>query len=128
MQDIRSEYDLGGNPTTVYFYDNVGKAYKETRTYAKGYQITGSSFSETGSGVAVSTTGSYTYDTNNNLTGTMKADATRSGSQLSYRAQWTFTFDRKNRLQTSRKTMCPDTPINRYTDKYARRADEPINR
>ena len=34
------------------------------------------------------------------MTGTMKADATRTGSKLSYRAQWTFTFDRKNRLRT----------------------------
>ena len=50
MQDIRTEYDLGDNPMTVYYYDNAGKAYRETRTYARGYRITDASFSETGEG------------------------------------------------------------------------------
>jgi hypothetical protein len=99
-QDIRTTYDLGGNATQVKFCDDLGLAYTETRTYARGYQLTGASFSDVRADVTVTTNGSYTYDTNNNMTGTMKADAhiTASGNQLSYRAAWTFTFDRKNRL------------------------------
>jgi len=99
MQDKRTTYDLGGNPVEIKFYDNDGWAYTETRTYARGYQLTDFSTSEDGD-VTITTAGSYTYDTNNNLTGTKKFDASRSASQLSYRAQWSFTFDRKNRLKT----------------------------
>jgi len=37
LQDKRTTYDLGGNPTEIRFYDNAGWAYTETRTYARGY-------------------------------------------------------------------------------------------
>jgi len=52
----------------------------------------------------VNTAGSYSYNTNNNMTGTKKLDAYRTISgtnyKIAYRAQWTFAFDRKNRLKT----------------------------
>jgi len=107
MQDKRTTYDLGGNPTEIKFYDNDGWAYTETRTYARGYQLTDFSTSVAGD-VTINTAGSYTYDTNNNLTGTKKFDASRSGSQLSYRAQWSFTFDNKNRLKTYENISAAD--------------------
>jgi len=107
MQDKRTTYDLGGNPTEIKFYDNAGWAYTETRTYARGYQLTDFSTSEAGD-VTINTAGSYTYDTNNNLTGTKKFDASRSGAQLSYRAQWEFTFDNKNRLKTHENVSAAD--------------------
>ena len=107
MQDKRTTYDLGGNPTEIKFYDNDGWAYTETRTYARGYQLTDFSTSVAGD-VTINTAGSYTYDTNNNLTGTKKFDASRSGSQLSYRAQWEFTFDNKNRLKTHENVSAAD--------------------
>ena len=62
MQDKRTTYDLGGNPTEIKFYDNDGWAYTETRTYARGYQLTDFSTSEDGD-VTINTAGSYTYDT-----------------------------------------------------------------
>jgi len=99
-QDIVTSYDLGGNPTEIKFYDNLGLAYTETRTYARGYQLTGASFTTLGAGVTVTTSGTYGYDTNNNIVITKKVDAKRGGTQLAYRAQWTFTYDRKNRLKT----------------------------
>ena len=40
-QDIRTTYDLGNNPVEIDFYDDQGSAYTETRTYARGYQLTG---------------------------------------------------------------------------------------
>jgi hypothetical protein len=48
MNDIQTTYDLGRNPITVKVYDNSGWAYTETRTYAKGYQLTGFSTSAAG--------------------------------------------------------------------------------
>ncbi len=66
--------------------------------------MTGFSIPSTAANVTVDTAGSYTYDTNNNMTGTKKLDAYRTISgtnyKISFRAQWTFTFDRKNRLKT----------------------------
>jgi hypothetical protein len=103
MSDIQTTYDLGRNPITVKVYDNSGWAFTETRTYAKGYQLTGFSTSAAAD-VTINTSGSYTYDTNNNLTGTKKLDATRGSNQLAYRAQWTFTYDRKNRLKSYTNT------------------------
>jgi hypothetical protein len=121
-QDIRTVYDLGGNPTEVKFYDNLGLAYTETRTYARGYQLTGATFSDVRADVTVSTSGSYTYDTNNNITGTKKADAhiTSGGLQLSYRAQWTFTYDRKNRLKTHTNTGALNVRGNLWYDGLGR--------
>ena len=80
-QDIKTTYDLGGNATQIDFADDSGHAYTETRTYARGYQLTGATFSNAGAGVNVITSGSYTYDVNNNMTGTMMASASRSGVQ-----------------------------------------------
>jgi hypothetical protein len=119
-QDIKTTYDLGGNPTEVKFYDNLGLAYTETRTYARGYQLTGASFSDLGTNVTVSTSGSYTYDTNNNLTGTKKVDARRSATQLSFRAQWTFTYDRKNRMKTHTNTGALNVRGNLWYDGLGR--------
>jgi len=115
MQDKRTTYDLGGNPVEIQFYDNAGWAYTETRTYARGYQLTDFSTSEDGD-VTINTAGSYTYDTNNNMTGTKKFDASRSGVQLSYRAQWSFTFDRKNRLKTYTNTDASNVRGNLWYD------------
>ena len=115
MQDKRTTYDLGGNPTEIKFYDNAGWAYTETRTYARGYQLTDFSTSVAGD-VTINTAGSYTYDTNNNLTGTKKFDASRSGSQLSYRAQWSFTFDNKNRLKSYTHTDASNVRGNVWYD------------
>jgi YD repeat-containing protein len=103
MSDIQTTYDLGRNPVTVKVYDNSGWAYTETRTYAMGYQLTGFSTSAAAD-VTISTHGSYTYDTNNNLATAKKLDATRGGNQLAYRAEWTFTYDRKNRLKSHTNT------------------------
>jgi hypothetical protein len=38
-QDKRTTYDLGGKPVTIEFYDQSGKAYKETRTCDRGLSI-----------------------------------------------------------------------------------------
>jgi len=98
-QDTITEYDLAGNPTSIKFCNQDGWAYTESRTYASGYQLTGFSISNAAD-VSVTTSGIFTYDTNNNLIGTKKLDVTRGGNQLAYRGQWTFTYDRKNRLVT----------------------------
>ncbi len=100
-QDIQTTFDLGDNPTEIRVYDDYGLAYTETRTYAKGYQLTNATFVG-GSGVSAVESGSFTYDTNNNLTGTKGISITRSGNYLAYRAAYTFTYDRKNRLKTYR--------------------------
>jgi hypothetical protein len=39
-QDVEYTYDLGRNPIEVKFSDDAGWAYTETRSYAKGYQLT----------------------------------------------------------------------------------------
>jgi YD repeat-containing protein len=119
-QDIVTNYDLGGNPTQIKFYDNLGLAYTETRTYARGYQLTGASFSDLGTSVTVNTSGSYTYDTNNNMTGTKEVDATRSTTQLSYRGDWTFTYDRKNRLKTHTNSNANNKQGNLWYDGLGR--------
>jgi hypothetical protein len=101
-QDVEYTYDLGRNVTQVKFSDDRGWVYTETRTYARGYQLTDFS-EEHATGVTVITGGSYTYDTNNNMTGTKKFSVYRQGLplvQLAYRAGWTFTFDRNNRLKS----------------------------
>ena len=101
-QDVEYIYDLGRNVTQVKFTDDRSWVYTETRTHARGYQLT--DFSEQhATGVTVITGGSYTYDANNNMTGTKKFSVYRQGLplvQLAYRAGWTFTFDRKNRLKS----------------------------
>jgi YD repeat-containing protein len=115
MSDIQTTYDLGRNPITVKVYDNSGWAYTETRTYAKGYQLTGFSTSAA-AGVVFSTSGSYSYDANNNLTTTKKLDASRGGNQLAYRAEWMFTYDRKNRLKSYSNTNANYTRGNLWYD------------
>jgi hypothetical protein len=70
-QDIKTTYDLGGNPTEIKFTDEYGLAYTETRSYGRGYQITDATVTSartSGSDiVTVSTAGAYTYDVNNNM-------------------------------------------------------------
>jgi len=93
-----------GNPTEIKYYDVDGFAFTEQRTYARGGQLTGFTIPTTAADVTVNTAGSYSYDTNNNMTGTKKLDAYRTISgtnyKIAFRAQWTFAFDRKNRLRT----------------------------
>ena len=93
-----------GNPTEIKYYDVDGFAFTEQRTYARGGQLTGFTIPTTAADVTVNTAGSYSYDTNNNMTGTKKLDAYRTISgtnyKIAFRAQWTFSFDRKNRLRT----------------------------
>jgi hypothetical protein len=49
----------------------------------------------------VSASGSYTYDDNNNLLTTKSLSVYRTAlAYLAVRAAWTFTYDRKNRLQS----------------------------
>jgi len=98
-QDTQTKYDLGGNPTEIKFYDAYGWAYTETRTYARGYQITDTTFSQR-TGVTATTSGSFTYDTNNNMLTSKGVDIkiTSGNVQLAYRENWTFEFDRKNRM------------------------------
>ena len=76
LQDVRTTYDLGGKAKEIKFYDQSGWAYTETRAYARGYQLTGATF-QAAAGVTVTTSGSYTYNTNNNLTGTKKVSMFR---------------------------------------------------
>jgi hypothetical protein len=104
-----TEYDLGRNPTTVKYFDSYGLAFTETRSYARGYQLTDFS-TQVASGrtsgvnrVGINTSGSYTYDTNNNLIGTKQLDAylpAQSNRRIAYRENWTFTYDRKNRMKS----------------------------
>jgi len=97
-QDTKTTFDLGGNPTEIKFYDYQGWAYTETRTYAKGYQITNATFSAR-AGVTATTSGSFTYDGNGNML-TSKGVTIYSGTtQFAYRANWTFEFDEANRLK-----------------------------
>ena len=103
-QDIKTTYDLGGNATEIDFYDDSGHAYTETRTYSQGYQLNGATFSNAGAGVNVITAGSYTYDANNNMTGSMSVSVSRGMVQLAYRGQWTFTYDHLNRLKSHTNT------------------------
>jgi len=104
LQDTQTDYDLGHNPTSVKFYDNSGWAFTETRTYAKGYQLTGFSESHAAGVTVVTGINNYTYDTNNNMTGTKMLDVKRGSTQLAYRDEWTFTFDKMNRLKTYTNT------------------------
>jgi len=115
LEDKRTTYDLGNNPTEVKHYDNVGWVYTETRTYARGYQLVDFS-TQAALGVSVSTSGSYTYDTNNNLTGTKKLDVKRGATQLAYRAQWTFAYDRNNRLKSHTNTNASNVRGNLWYD------------
>jgi len=107
LQDTRTTYDLGGNPTEIQFYDEHGWAYTETRSYAKGYQLTDFAISNRTTGgypvTPVVQADQYTYDANNNMTGTRKLDiyvGAEANKRLHSRPQWTFTFDRKNRLKS----------------------------
>ncbi|HEX9744149.1 MAG TPA: hypothetical protein VGB30_01870, partial [bacterium] len=101
LRDEHKTYDLGGNVTEIKLYDVDGYAYTLTQTFAQGYQITDFSVSADSS-VTSSTSGSFTYDTNNNILTTKEFSATRtsSGKQLDYRGLWTFTYDRANRLKS----------------------------
>ena len=97
-QDTKTTFDLGGNPTEIKFYDSSGWAYTETRTYAKGYQITNATFSAR-AGLTATTSGSFTYDGNGNML-TSKGVTIYSGTtQFAYRENWTFEFDEANRLK-----------------------------
>ena len=116
-QDIRTTYDLGNNPTQIDFACEYA-SYTETRTYARGYQLTGFTVTKGNgtltfyrNGVVVpgtSISGSITYDANNNIAATDGVGvecATPSGSYfLTFRDSWTFTFDGKNRLKTHTHT------------------------
>ncbi len=114
LQDVQKTYDLGGNVLTVKFSDNHGWAFTETRTYANGYQLTGVAESHRTSGsypVTVNQGGSYTYDTNNNLTGTESFDAfvpADADRRLANRAEWTFTYDKITRLKSYTHTAASD--------------------
>ncbi len=103
-RETRTTFDLMGNPTEIKYYDVDGFAFTEQRTYARGGQLTGFTIPSTAADVTVNTAGSYSYNTNNDMTGTKKLDAYRTISGTNYkivfRAQWTFAFDRKNRLKT----------------------------
>jgi hypothetical protein len=112
-QDIRTTYDLGNNPTTIEFFDEYGLAYTETRTYARGYQLTDCAVTipvVRQSGiyrVNYATTGSYTYDINNNITGTKLIDILlpdQGSLRLYYRSEWHFAYDGKNRLKSHYNT------------------------
>jgi hypothetical protein len=115
LRDVQTSYDLGDNPTEIKFYDKDGWAYTLTQTFAQGYQITDVSHSAAAD-VTVNTSGSFTYDTNNNLTGTKEFDAVRSSAQLAYRGNWTFTYDRTNRLKSYTNTNSSNVRGNNWYD------------
>jgi len=115
LRDVQTSYDLGDNPTEIKFYDKDGWAYTLTQTFAQGYQITDVSHSAAAD-VTVNTSGSFTYDTNNNLTGTKEFDAVRSSAQLAYRGNWTFTYDRANRLKSYTNTNSSNVRGNNWYD------------
>jgi len=96
-QDKITSYDLGGNPTEIKYYDNLGWVYTETRTYAKGFQITNAILNARG-GVTANTSGSFTYDTNNNMLTSKGVTIFEGTTQYAFRENWTFEFDRKNRM------------------------------
>ncbi len=73
------------------------------RTYARGYQLTGFTASATG-GVTVTANGSYLYDTNNNMVIDPEFKAFKGSDYYAYRGDWTFTFDRKNRMKSFKHT------------------------
>ncbi len=99
MKDVQREYDLGGNVTKETWRDDRGMLYYEEREYARGYQLTDSTY--TNGVLTTSTSGSYTYDTNNNLTETKSLSFTAGGTPYPPgRGNWEFTYDRKNRLMT----------------------------
>ena len=98
-QDIVRSHDFGDNEPEIKLYDEYGLAVTETRTYSRGYQLTGATFTPT-AGVTATTSGAYTYDANNNMTGSMSVSVTRGSVQLAYRGQWTFTYDHLNRLKS----------------------------
>jgi hypothetical protein len=115
LRDVQTSYDLGDNPTEIKFYDKDGWAYTLTQSFAQGYQITDVSHSAAAD-VTVNTSGSFTYDTNNNLTGTKEFDAVRSSAQLAYRGNWTFTYDRANRLKSYTNTKASNVRGNNWYD------------
>ena len=113
-QDTKTTFDLGGNPTEIKFYDSSGWAYTETRTYAKGYQITNATFSAR-AGLTATTSGSFTYDGNGNML-TSKGVTIYSGTtQFAYRANWTFFFKSarmpRSRLPNCRRQMAQKNPL-----------------
>ena len=100
-QDTKTTFDLGGNPTEIKFSDYKGWAYTETRTYAKGYQITNATFSARADITVMATVQSFTYDANGNMLTSKGIDIryTIGATQLAYRESWTFEFDELNRLK-----------------------------
>jgi len=78
-------------------FNNLGWVYTETRTYAKGYQITNTALAARG-GVIAETFGSFTYDTNNNMLTSKGVTIFEGTTQYAFRENWTFEFDRKNRM------------------------------
>jgi hypothetical protein len=125
-QEIRTTYDLGGNPTTIETFNDYGLVFSEARTYARGHQI--KSFTLTAgpnSTITGATSGNYTYDTNNNLTGTpgtFTVTQNQDGTvrTMSFRQQWTFTFDRKNRMISFAKGSAPTERTNLWYDALGR--------
>jgi len=123
-QEIHTKYDLGRNPTEIKYHDAFGWALTETRSYARGYQLTGFSTSARAD-ITVDTSGSYTYDTNNNMRTTKSLDVNfmTAGSgnvRLVYRAEWTFTFDRKNRLKSFTNEGASNVRTNLWYDGMGR--------
>ena len=121
-QEIHTKYDLGRNPTEIKYHDAFGWALTETRSYARGYQLTGFSTSARAD-ITVDTSGSYTYDTNNNMRTTKSLDVNfmTAGSgnvRLVYRAEWTFTFDRKNRLKSFTNEGASNVRTNLWYDEW----------
>jgi len=114
MKDVQREYDLGGNVTKETWRDDRGMLYFEEREYARGYQLTDSSY--TNGVLTTATSGSYTYDINNNLTETKSLSFTAGGGLYPPgRGAWDLTYDRKNRLKYyTNGTMGDDVMHLRY--------------
>jgi len=91
------EYDNGGNLTSKKIAE-VDDWIEYTFTYARGYQITQWDL-EISSGTLSETTINPTYDDNGNLTGFDGFTITNGPDQFEMIGM-TFTYDRKNRLQT----------------------------
>ena len=43
-QDVVTKYDLGNMATDIKLYDEYGLTVTETRTYSRGYQLNGATF------------------------------------------------------------------------------------
>jgi len=91
------EYDNGGNLTMKKIAEGddwIAHAFD----YAKGYEI--SSWTCTISSGTVSISAQPTYDTNGNLTSHGSVTVSNGGPEQFELTAMTFTYDRKNRLQT----------------------------